>query len=556
MNNIQILPPEVVQLVAAGEVIENPASVVKELVENALDAQATEITIHLTDSGYSRIEVRDNGSGMSREDLERCWLPHATSKLRTGDDLWKIGTLGFRGEALGSLAAASDLTLRSRLATADKGWELVLRNQQPVSLKPVGQPVGTQVIVDHLFAAIPARHRQRQSPKTELRKVVEVLWPYALARPDVTIHCTHEQTPIFHAVATKEPRQRYHSLFGSDWDHLLPLSFSFDHGQGVGFIGKPQLARRGSKHQLLLVNGRPVRHPALQKALRQVFETLLEPTLSPFCFLELTVPAEQLDINIHPQKRQIRFLNEESILQGLMNQAAHTLEVANLTATALVTPWKVEQSSPQSTLGQHLKQQTEAWSPKELTAQEIGQYHDLYLILESPRGLYLIDQHAAHERILYEQFRAAWEKEQGENQGVVLDQPMLLPFSSLDAALLEEHLSDLQKLGFDLEPFRATQYALRAVPALLADKDPTTLIQQTLDDLHAGQGTLHPYQHRLLSYLACRTAIKAGDALTPEERRRLVEKLSLTDNRYRCPHGRPAIVEISHRELAQLFDRS
>lgn len=563
MSRIRELPAEVARLVAAGEVIQRPANVVKELVENALDADATEITIELTDGGYTRLQVTDNGSGMTPEELRLCWHHHTTSKIARADDLWTLYTLGFRGEALSSVAAVADMTLRSRPPSRPRGHELHLENNTLVSEQPVGMPSGTSVLVEHLFHNVPARRKHRHSEPSELRLITNLLTHLILAYPATRFKLTHNQKTIL-VTEQNHLEAALSQAFGHDsLPHLLPLESNVQAETEIiaakGWIGTPQLARRTKQHQFLTVNGRVVTDETLSATVRAAYQTLLEANMHPAFALHLQVPPPLLDANVHPQKSTIRLMESEAVAAAIHTAVRRTLTTHHL-GQKHDTSWRHLDSSPYQPIGRQLKNEVLIAPLSADTDHHILQVHNLYLILETKAGILLVDQHAAHERILYERFVEQWQHHRHQAESIPLEEPVLLELSSQDRLALEGEQSTLEALGFGLEVFRETEpeWLVTAVPEIFAGRDVCAVLRGALDDLSSGplNATLHPHTHRMLSYLACRSAIKAGEPLNPEERSQLLQQLQETTTQYTCPHGRPVMIELTNNKLEQLFHRS
>lgn len=559
MSKIVILPDSVIVQVAAGEVIENPVAVVKELLDNAIDAQATEIHVELEEAGKKRIFVWDNGTGMSAQDLALSWQHHSTSKIRTTNDLLKISTLGFRGEALSSIAAVSDLTLRSRQKAQTTGNELQVNfGQQVGAVQPIGMAMGTKVIVRDLFAHLPVRHGFFPTTKSLSRQVLLLLNRYAVTHPQIMFHLQmNEKTTVWNQQASLAERL-VEVLGQKNFSYYLPLSYHAEHVSISGFIGKPQQARRHASHQFVSVNQRVVEDHPFAPTITQAFGTLLEAGMQPSFVLAIEVPVEAVDPNIHPQKKSVRILNQETILRELEQTIKQLLKEHDVSYSYGET-WRVEESSPQSEMGQKLRRAITPWQVKENTQfTDISQLHKLYLVTENDAGILLVDQHAAHERILYEQFLEAWNKGELLSEIYELPEPQKVELSSIDAAELETFLSELSQLGWTLEPLHEQTFVVTTLPKIFRDKDPQLLLLSVIDDLQHGplSSSLHPHHHRLIAYLACRTAIKAGEVLNPEERRRLLQKLAETKTQYTCPHGRPVYLELSLGEVEKLFKRA
>lgn len=601
-HTIRQLPAELIAQIAAGEVIDRPASIVKELIENATDAGATEITIELHDGGKELIRVTDNGYGMSAKNLGLAWQAHTTSKIASFEELSAIGSFGFRGEALHSILHSADVTLRSRTPAAPRGHELQFHHAQPSTAKPVpiGMAVGTEVTVEHLFLEVPARRAFLSTPAKELQRVIDVVTHHGVAQPDLGLTLINNGQRVLSWPKERGWHDRLPRILGQDAAaHLLPLEFEGTVAvrtqsntpiqtapfRILGLIGAPQLARRNRVFQFLSINGRPVEATPISAPLLAAYGSLLEARMHPTAVISLTLPANLVDPNVHPQKQVVRLQPETELWTYLIQAVQQTLAAHNLTYTpGDRRAWRVEESSPHSALGQHLKENTawQTWDPRRdgiASDAPILQVHRTYLIVNTDDGLLMLDQHAAHERVLYELFKRTWLNEQQSKalQMKELSPPALIDVSIYESQWLETAHSWLATLGIAIEPFRDSTYAITAVPSILADREPAAVLRQVLDDWHESEllgenlieqkpsvatnatGLPHPHLHRLIAYLACRTAIKAGDTLTVHERQRVVQDwlkvLKESGEAYTCPHGRPVMVHLTQSELEKMFKR-
>ncbi len=558
MTKITKLSDHLIAKVAAGEVVQEPSNVVKELIENALDAEATEITIQIEKAGLTSITVIDNGQGMTPDDLRLSWHHHTTSKISKAEDLHKIASFGFRGKALSSIAAMADVTIRSRTSASESGHEIQIQKQKVISDRPVGCAPGTQVTVQHLFQDVPGRKHGTFKPRTILNNIQRTVLDHALAHLQVRFELRADGKLLLLLPGTQSLEERIAHLLGEDSQpHLLPIYWESDHLTVHGYVGKPQLARRNKHHQYVAVNQRPVKYPQLAENIRQTFSTLLEPHLNPSFVLFLETNTNLVDPNVHPRKETVRLLLSEQWFEEL-HQVITTAFMHHDIAYKHGENWSVADSSPQTVEGHTLKQVVKAWQVRPPQKNEdILQVHNLYLILPTESGVLMVDQHAAHERILYEQFVDGWKQDLSEKKSFPLDSPITLDLSVDDQTLLETHLENLLQFGFQIEHFHERKWVVSAVPQLYSDRDVAVLLRQVLDDLEHGPlgKSIHPNQHRLLAYLACRTAIKAGEPLTIEERQKLIARLEQTTTQYTCPHGRPVMVELSLDELDRLFKR-
>lgn len=541
MNKIKILPPSLIAKIAAGEVIERPAFAVKELVENSIDAGATSINIELEKAGLQKIIVKDNGSGMSKEDLELAWQHHATSKLKNEDDLLKIKTLGFRGEALGSLAAISDLTLQSRAAGSLPGFSVSLSDGKVVKKQTIGMPKGTIATVTNLFAHIPARQKFLHSQESELRYVTQQVIAAALAYPNVAFTLSHNKKVLF-SLPPKQPiKQRVAEVLGNELTNgLFPISLRSPYLQVHGFLSHPQLATTSSTRSLLFVNGRFVKHKGVSTLIKQLYGKLLAPQSQPVFILYLTTPVEMVDVNIHPRKEEVSFAHETEIRDNLSEAVIKTLEKNSLRYRSnLNVDWGTNTIAAKELKRTVLRPLSD----------EVFSLHNLYLLLESKDGLLFVDQHAAHERILYENLVKGLKKRRVKV--FKPPRPINLSLSPVENQLMNEFSDKLAKAGFQIKNHKLISY-----PTILEDRNLGQIIKNALADIEEfGEVNLDPYTDKMLSYLACRSAIKSGDKLTDIQKKKLIKDLQQTKTNYTCPHGRPVQFEVMLKDLSKLFRR-
>lgn len=574
---IKPLPSHIIAQISAGEVIERPASVVKELVENSLDAGAGMIKIEIEKAGLKRISVLDDGHGMNSREIAECFKQHTTSKIAEEDDLHRISSFGFRGEALFSIAAISRVAIRSKTATEAVGTELRIEQMEVKDITPIGMPTGTQVIVESLFENTPARKNFVASATTELASIVQLVSRVAMAFPKVGFTLIHNERTILHLPKDQTQSQRIRFLLGASLaSNLIPVSYSSPHGSIEGYIGTPQVGAGSRSKQFIFVNKRYVRDISISLAAKTSYGSLLDPRLHPVLILFLTLPPETIDINIHPRKEEVRFLNGADIQNSVKAAISDLLGKTDLTFrptydaggfayyhsdnidAAMLSDAAGFQWENDRTTARILRDKTDIWTVKEKSdEQEIMQIHDTYLLHESPRGLMLVDQHAAHERILYQQFLETFGKNKEERETHTFTTPILFDITLSEAAYLHNYLDIFHNLGFDIETFGNGTFKVTAVPSIFRQRDIPGLITEVLDALirEKGEFSIDRYTQRTISYLACRSAIKAGDYLAPEERKKLLEKLEETDGSYTCPHGRPVKIEISRYELERLFRR-
>ena len=605
---IAVLPPAVAARIAAGEVIERPASVVKELLENALDAGARRIEVLIEAGGAERIRVRDDGHGIAPEQLADAFERHATSKLRHERDLFTVQTLGFRGEALAAIAAAAAVDLTSRTAGASAAAVARYRDGRPAGLGAAAAEEGTAVDVRRLFAAMPARRRFLGSARVEARAVWEVVADYALARPDVALRLEHDGRVLLASEGSGPLAEAVAAVHGAEAAaQLLPLAGMREQDGAsaavTGAVGGPALHRANRRYIHLFVNGRAIASRALTHAIEQAYAGVIPARRHPLAVVLVCVPPAQLDVNVHPRKAEVR-LRHERVVYGAV---AHAVREALLAAGAALgapavapgvrsprgeaigwpqaagaqrrgllaaaglpraaLPGAAPYAQPVARLaaevpldasaGSEASLATEAhWAEGEPLAaaavlpalRALGQVDLTYVVAEGPDGLYLVDQHAAHERVLYERALA------GEQpSGRPLLAAALAELTPAQAALAEQHGAALAALGWELAPTDGAALLVRALPQPLAGRDPATALGEYLDALEAEEGRSAP--DRVAAALACHAAVRAGDRLGEEQRRELLEALERTDQPQRCPHGRPTMLRLGRDELERAFGR-
>lgn len=568
MGKIRQLPPDIISRIAAGEVIERPSFAVKELLENALDAGATDIKIEIEQSGLKKIQITDNGEGMDQDDLFQSFLPHTTSKL-IGDNFTFIATLGFRGEALASIASISHLKIISRVKDQPLGYLVEVSHGKILHHSPAGSPLGTSITVENLFASVPARKKFLRSPRTESRHILDMVTKFALSYPQVRFELSHNGKLIFDLLASQaltwEARQtqileRVKTLLGpSVYETLIPIKYEESYLKLSGYLCKPQLSSSTKERQHLFINGRLVSDTLISGAVKEAYGQMLESTSYPIFLLFLNIPYETVDVNIHPRKEQISFYDPQFIYNTICQAVTQTLTEHNLTFSNL--SW-VSSNNPRSTqtyLGKLLKNEVLPWEEKPgvIDTCDVIQLHNLYLLCPTSSGVILFDQHAAHERVLFNQFLQAFQKQQAKKESYPLHQALLLDLSPADSEVLDENLSLFTDLGFTMQKFGNSSWKVEAIPKIFQDWNTLSIIGETLDDLRENgkPKEVTSQVKRMLSYLACRSAIKAGDKLTKQQAKDLIKQLSELDLAYTCPHGRPLKMEIPLKELDKLFKR-
>ena len=640
MGSIRILQPELVNRIAAGECVERPASVVKELVENALDAGAARIDATILDGGRELVQVVDDGTGMDADDLCLCVQPHATSKVRCDDDLFNIHTMGFRGEALPSIGSVSRLQVTSRTRDCDVAHTIRVDGGQIGEPTPRGGPIGTSVEVRDLFYCVPARRKFLKTNQTEMGHITEQFARLALAHPGVAFSLKHNKR-VFHTLAaTADRRQRIADFYGPELaEVLLPVRRE---GGGVlveGWVAPPKESRGSGKWEYVFVNGRHVRDKFVSHAVKEAYRSLIDPSRYPVAFLFITIDPSRVDVNVHPTKSEVRW-RDSNYVHGqvlaairekflatnldhtLQTQTAENEEYQQRVRTAMVdfftrggqsaalprnheevgsavrpvrTEWRDHGSKGQGDQGvvadgQHSvaagaspavatnaqpviaetpigqpgvpsiseTQSATPWSlgpSAPLSAPRAIQIHNTFIVTETGDGLMIIDQHALHERILYERFRTRIADRPLESQRLLLPEVVRVPADRLE--VLETHADILQRLGIELTQSGPQSVTLHAFPTLLQKVDQQRFVKDLLDLLNEKGSRPSPETllHDLLDMMACKAAVKAGDPLTNDEIAALLVRREIAERSSHCPHGRPTTLHLTLRDLERQFKR-
>jgi DNA mismatch repair protein MutL len=566
MTKIHPLPTKLVSKIAAGEVVERPASVVKELLENALDAGATEISIEIKEGGARLIKISDNGAGMEKDDLLISFKPHTTSKITTEQDLEKIATFGFRGEALSSIASVSRLIIKSRPKKALSGMHIEVFENILEHSRPIGMPYGTEISVESLFITVPARKKFLKDARTEFVHIANIVTEYALAFPSVGFKLSHDGKNILNVPGNQKLSLRIKNILGDKiFTNLVPLSGASSYGKIEGYVGKPQLASRIKSHQYLFINSRSVTDQKIAQTISKSFGNLLEAKALPVFILYLKVPYESVDVNIHPRKEEVAFAYPDAIRELVQNSIQKAFVKNKLTYnknssereySINESEFTMHDSGMDPHLATLLKNEAKIWQFKPTETTDVSQFNNLYLITKNETGIVIIDQHAAHERILFEQFTEIFEKKSKKRELFILKKPLLFELPIIDSLNLENNISTFQEIGFDIESFGKNTFKLSTVPLIFKARDYTQIISSVLQDLKENNKVeVDRDTEKTLAYLACRSAIKAGDSLSLIERKDLISKLLKCKNPYTCPHGRPTHIEFSLTQLHKMFKR-
>ena len=590
---IKALSEDLRNKISAGEVVERPSSVVKELIENSLDAGSSEISIVIEKGGHHTIQVRDNGSGISPDDLPSSIKRFHTSKIETVDDLFSINTLGFRGEALSSIASISEMSILSSNGNGE-GAELPIVNGAPGEVQPAADIGGTEITIRNLFYNTPARKKFLKTPRTELRKIVDVVRCYGLAFPDVEFRLVADDRDIFHVHA--EPlEERIDNLLDPTYSrNLLPLNITKGDIALSGFVGNLNLVRSRPGEQYLFLNRRFIKDRLMNRAVYNAYESLIKRGEYPFFVINLLLPGDQVDVNVHPMKTEVRFKDEWRLFHILKSEVADALSSVLDTIPGFDTSYQNSEinkgndnfnpyiTAPRGTIPNDPNQNTlefnssDNLSPSKvdiirardyvtklaekpvnnqqsIATENIWQIHKKYIVSEVNSGLVIIDQHVAHERILYEDALKAFESTSMASQTLLF--PETLEFSPDDFDALFDVLPYLEKIGFKIKKQDNLSIKIDAIPSEMAIGNEREVIREILDNFLKERKKYSSFQEGIAAMFACKAAIKAGDSLMREEMQELVNRLFSTKHPYYCPHGRPIIVQMSLDELDGRFER-
>lgn len=619
-TRINVLDEHTANRIAAGEVVERPASVVKELVENALDANATSVSVVIEEGGKKLVKVTDNGVGMGREDAVLSLQRHATSKIAEADDLDAIGTLGFRGEALPSIASVSVFEVTTREEHSQEGVSLRAEAGTIVDLQPVGAPQGTTISVHELFYNTPARLKFTKTVQTELAHITDIVSKYAMAYPEVHFRLVHNEREVFNSPASDKMLNAITAVCGRDVArNLVEVEHSTPAARVYGYVSNASLTRSNRKDQTFFVNGRPIRNRTMTHALEHAYRGVIPHGRYPFGVLVIDIAPELVDVNVHPAKSEVKFSNERemhSILYAAVNSAisggAAVPEVKPSISTPFIGERRREDFRPTSetnmpvqkdfgkgfsedvdltdfkkaleermreTNAGHTEKPHEPYvfergqgvpaeeSPVEdvdfhglksvslTNVKVIGQARDMYIVAQCDDGVLIIDQHVAHERVLYDAMVKQAEESEVALQKLIL--PVTVSFGARDATLLLHKLDDLRSVGYELEPFGGDTFIMRAAPASLAPDKAEHVLKEIVSELVEESVTKHLVVKRdkVLVTASCKLAIKAGQRISHQEAEKLITNLMRSGNPFVCPHGRPIILSLSNWELDRKFRR-
>ena len=549
--------------------MERPVSVAKELIENSLDAGATRIVVEIRSGGVELVRIVDNGAGMDSGEVSLAFQRHATSKLSEVANLENISTLGFRGEALPSIAAVSEVSLITRTEGSDSGWEIALKWGRLQRQGPRGCPPGTSITVSRLFENVPARRKFLRSPAAEAGRIRELVARYAMAYPEVGFHLTVEGREILQVSGSGKAEEPLVSVYGTEVAKEALTVLWKDPSGAVevnGFVGPPSLHRSNRRHITFFVNRRWVQSRMLSIALEESYHGLLPQGRRPISILNITVPYQDVDVNVHPTKAEVRFRHGDKVFSSVQRAVRGVLMTSSPVPQVQLNPAVDSPSfqptffSSSSALTQQRRERSRQPDNSETSTvsaaalRVLGQAGSTYLVAEGPTGIFLLDQHAAHERVLYE--KVIREMKLGRPSAQALLEPVTLEMPVEYLELAKDSREELEAYGFILESFGGESHILRSVPSVFRDMDPAEGLLEVLQMVASPEGSyLGDRREALAASIACHSSVRAGMSLTQDEMKEIIELLETTENPHTCPHGRPTMLHLSSQNLERQFGR-
>ena len=567
MSKIKILPEILSNKIAAGEVVERPSSVIKELVENSLDAGSTRVIIEVKNGGLSLMRVSDNGIGMSRDDALLSLERYATSKIYKDRDLFSIKTLGFRGEALPSIASVSRFSLITKDEISEVGTEVFIDGGTIKKVSEIGAPRGTMITARHLFFNTPARRKFSKTVKTEMGHIAEAVANIALGWPGVQFKLYHNGKTVKNWYSSPDPFNRVLDVIGNDMrNDLLRIKFEDNFVSCEGWVSSRRVSRKTSRGIFIYINGRVVRDRGIQQALFEGYAGRLMKGQFPVAVIFIRVPYDQVDVNVHPSKHEVRLAQQKQVHNALIEAVSEALHIADRPKWTTVDSSRQEPFFVSEFVPQYSKSikvipdspalQKSLWEEKRFSdLRVIGQFHDTYILCESDEELVLIDQHAAHERVFFEHLKKLSMNSKIEIQKLLM--PETIDLGHREAHMLEKLIPDLKKLGLEIEPFGGTTFVVKSVPAILADREIKPIVLEIAEKmLESGltQG-LEKTIDQCLILIACHGAIRANQKLSDKQIRALLSQLDECENSSHCPHGRPTWISWTLESLEKSFKR-
>ncbi len=586
-SRIILLDNHLISKIAAGEVIERPASVIKELTENSIDAGATQITVEVEDGGKKLMRITDNGAGMTKKEAELALMRHATSKIKDESDLSSIHTLGFRGEALASIVSVSRFSLKTKTKESQTGTEITQDGAEERTIKEIGIPEGTTITVKDLFFNTPARQKYLKSSSTELGNIIDVITSYTLIYPQIHFKLISNANTLFTSPKTHDMQANIATIYGKDVaEDMLKINYEIPPIIINGYISKPSLTRAGKRHQSIYVNKRHIKNKLITRAIYDAYHTYLTIGRHPIFIISIDIDPKIIDVNVHPAKTEIRIEKESDLYEAVYSAVKSSLEKSELipeikdNTTQKRIPLPYTRPAPQKTSyapqkTPYLPTKTPSYTPKiaprqsliketekDITFQKlpdmqiISQIANSYIIAESVGSMYMIDQHAAHERINYEKLKKTKDNRPNESQALL--NPKIIELSQKDAAILDEKKELLRGTGFDIEPYSDNSFSVRAIPVILGKQYSESNVTDVITDIiEASKITnIDNLKDSIIKMIACKASIKAGEKLTDKQMVDLLKELEMCDAPYTCPHGRPTIIEMSFKEIEKRFKRT
>lgn len=597
---IKPLPERVINKIAAGEVIERPAAVVKELVENSIDADATRIDIIIKKSGAKLIKIVDDGCGIPENQIEIAFSRHATSKIRSFDDLNELNSYGFRGEALPSIASVSRLRMVSRTVEADTGCEIIYEGGVLQSKNPIAAPIGTSIEIENLFYNTPARRKFLKTESTEARHITRTAMAMALSRPDIGFNFKANNRTVFSLPPDSSLKDRASDIFGVKLK-MVELSGESDTIKVNGYIGTPDLARQNRNSQFIFINNRFIQSPTISHALISGYGEMLHRGKFPIGVIRLQINPDQVDVNVHPTKAEVRLSHErdihdsiyrivkESLLTDGIIPAYKYLESIKQSNTILIKndQKKIKNSNYipgiNQSLGSEISMVHKLYENNQIQKEEdsivivnkttgeivdnqeieksidggfrlVGRFSDLYLLLQSGESLYIVDQHTAHERVLYEEMLKKVENSSVEGQSLLF--PVQIELDPENFVVFNDAIDVLNRSGFTVSNFGGRTINIEAVPSIMKNKSPEKMLMKIIDDIASLKKSGYEIKKAIAQSIACRSAVMSGDRLNDIEATHLLKQLLNCENMYTCPHGRPTFVKLSKEDLDKQFGRS
>lgn len=609
MPEILVLDETTIDKIAAGEVVERPSSVVKELVENAIDSGASSVTVEIKDGGTTFLRVTDNGCGIEKAQVKRAFLRHATSKIRSVEDLLHIGSLGFRGEALSSICAVSQVELITKVEEDITGAHYIIEGAKEKSFEEIGAPTGTTFLIRNLFYNVPARRKFLKSNATEGSYISELMEHMALSKPELSITYINQNQTKLQTSGMGDLKEVIYKIYGREvTSQLIPIYGRMDTIEISGYLAEPSVVRSNRNYETYFVNGRYVKSSIISKAIEEAYKPYLMQHKYPFVVLSLNLPSEMLDVNVHPTKMELRFSDNEKVFEFIkdsisssLHQKEHipemklveekeTIKILEKRSEKTPEPFEVNRIQRENVLKETplLKEtpvyqlETERSSKKEFTIENtmgvkveqlnlfdekiltkkardeyeiIGQIFDTYWIIGYKEKVLFVDQHAAHEKVLYERFKKLLDKKEMISQQ--LNPPLVISVSGKEEEVIKSYMDNFETLGFEISEFGGNEYTIGAIPANLYGLNAKELFLELLDDLSDGLNRTKNTDmiNDKIAVMACKAAVKGNMRIGKEEIGTLLDELLLLDNPYACPHGRPTIISMTKYEMEKKFKR-